>query len=273
MLTKYFNKILLYNILLAIAVVVVGMWLVQSGLKSYTRHGESITVPDLRGMTYEQVKSILDGKNLNWQVMDSVFDMNKAPLSILEQNPKPNAKVKEGRTIYITVNATKAPTTAVPDLVGRSSLKYARMQLESFGLKVGELIYKPNPHLNSVIGMMLNGKEVVAKTKVPRGTVIDLVLGDGLGGEKMMVPYLIGLRYDEAEFKLKGNSLNIGAVVIDAGVRDTSGAIVYRQSPEFGPGNRIRMGEPIDLFLAKELPADIEVNPDLYDAVDSSDIQ
>ena len=201
--------------------------------------------------------------------MDSVFDMNKPPLSIMEQNPKPGSKVKEGRTIYITVNATKAPTTEVPDLVGKSSLKYARMQLESFGLKVGELIYRPDPHLNSVIGLSLNGKEIKAKQKIPRGTMIDLILGDGLGGGKIPVPYLIGLRYDEAEFKLKGNSLNIGALVVDAGVTDTAGAIVYRQFPEYGQGNQIRMGEPVDLFIAKELPAGIVVQPELYDATDS----
>jgi len=243
---------------------------IQAGLKSYTRHGESITVPDLRGATFEQVKTILGSRNLSWEVMDSVYDMHKPPLSIIDQNPKPNSKVKEGRTIYITINATKAPTTEIPDLVGRSSLKFAKMQLESYGLKVGELIYKPDPHLNAVLGMQVNGKSVNAKQRVPRGTVIDLVLGDANGSSRIPVPYLLGRRYDEVEFKLKGYSLNVGALVIDEGVRDTAGAIVYKQFPAYGSGNTIRMGEPIDLFLAKELPTGIVVDPSLYDIEDST---
>ncbi len=269
MLKKYFNKVLLYNVLVALGVIVVLLLVVQSGLKKYTRWGESITVPDLRGSTFEQVKEILGSRNLEYQIMDSVYDMNKPPMSIVDQNPKPNSKVKEGRTIYITVNATKAPTTEIPDLIGRSSLKYAKMQLESYGLKVGELIYKPDPHLNAVIGLMVNGRDVTKKMRVPRGTVIDVVLGNGLGNSRISVPYLIGLHLDEAMFKMRGYSLNTGAVVVADGVTDTLNAIIYKQVPEYGEGNSIRIGESIDLFVARELPADVVVQPELYDKMDS----
>lgn len=266
---KYFSKALLYNILIALGIVILLLLIVQSGLKTYTRHGESITVRDLRGMTFEQVKTVLSDNNLEWEVMDSVFDMSKPPLSIVDQNPKPNSKVKQGRTIYLTINATTAPATELPDLIGRSSYKYAKMQLESYGLKVGEPVYKPDPHLNAVIGMEINGRPVTRKTKVTKGTVVTLILGDGLGNSRISVPYLIGLRYDEAEFKLKGYSLNIGALVVDDGVTDTSGAVIYKQIPEFGQGNSIRVGEPIDLFLSKTLPEGLEVHPELYDVMDS----
>lgn len=269
MFKKYFTKTILYNLLAALVILIVLLIVVQSGLKTYTRHGESITVPDLRGMSFEQVKSILSDKNLDWKIMDSVYDMGKPPLSIVDQNPKPKSNVKQGRTIYMTINATTAPTTEIPDLIGRSSLKYATMQLQSYGLKVGEPIYKPDPHLNAVIGMLVNGKNVTKKMHVPKGTVVTLLLGDGLGNSRISVPYLIGLRYEEAEFKLKGYSLNVGAVIADEGVSDTLGAVVYKQLPNYGGGNTIRIGEPIDLFLAKELPAGITVDASLYDKMDS----
>ncbi len=266
---KYFNKTLGYNLLAALGILVVLLLFMQSGLNSYTRHGQSIAVPDLRGKPFEEVKKLLSSKELEWMVMDSVYDMSKPPMSIIDQNPKPNAKVKEGRTIYITLNATQAPTTEIPDLIGRSSLKYAKMQLESYGLKVGELIYKPDPHLNSVIGMMVGGRNVTPKMRVAQGTVIDIVLGDGLGNSRISVPYLIGLRLDEAIFKMRGYSLNTGAVIVDEGVIDTTGAVVYKQIPEYGEGHSMRIGEPIDLFVAPELPEGITVNPDLYDKMDS----
>lgn len=261
---KYFTKTLLLNILLALVIIVVLLLLVQLSLKSYTRHGESVDVPDLKGVSFEKAVKLLDDKNLEWQIIDSIFDSNKPPLSVVDQNPKSGSKVKYGRTIYITINATNAPTTELPDLIGRSSFKYAKMQLESFGLKVGEPIYRPDPHFNSVIGMEVNGVPVDKKTRVAKGTTITLVLGDGIGGSSIQIPYLIGLRFDEAEFKLKGYSLNVGALVVKDGVSDTSGAVVYKQVPAFGLGKTIRIGEPIDLFIAKELPEGIVVDPTLY---------
>lgn len=265
---KFLTKALLYNLLAAIAIVAILLLIVQAGLKSYTRHGESIKVPDLRGKSIEEMKEILSAQSLEWQVMDSVFDTEKPPLSIVEQNPKPGSGVKDGRIIYVTINATTAPSVEVPDLIGRSSLKYAKMQLESYGFKVGEPVYKPDPHLNAVIGMLVNGKTLTKKMRVPKGTVVTLILGDGLGNSRMSVPYLIGLRLEEAEFKLKGYSLNVGAVVADDGVQDTLGAVIYRQIPAYGEGNKIRIGESIDLFVATQLPDGIAPDASLYDRIE-----
>lgn len=266
MISKYLTKYFWYNILIAIGIVVLLLLIVQWSLKSYTRHGEGIAVPDLKGLTLDQSKEVLDKLGLELQVMDSIFDTKQPPLSVVEQNPKASSKVKSGRTIYLVVNATNAPTTELPELVGRSSYKYAKMQLESYGLVVGEPIYKPDPHLNAVIGVLVNGRPATRKTKVTKGTVITLILGDGLGGGEMSVPYLLGLRYDEAEFKLKGYSLNVGAVIVNDDVTDTTSAFVFKQEPAFGSGRKIKMGESIDLFLSKDMPEGVD--PSLYDVIE-----
>lgn len=268
---KFFTKALLYNLLIAVGIIVLLLTIVQWSLKSYTRHGEGIPVPDLKGKTFEEAQKILSDKDLEWQIMDSVFDDSKPPLSVVEQNPKAGSKVKTDRKIYLVINATSAPTVEVPDLAGRSSLKYAKMQLESYGFRVGDPIYKPDPHLNAVIGMLVNGKPVTHKMRAPKGAMVTLIVGDGLGmgGGKIQIPYLIGLPYEEAEFKLKGLGLNVGATLYDAGVIDSSSAIVYKQSPGFEVGRTIQLGETIDLFTAKELPEGITVNPDYYSIGDS----
>jgi beta-lactam-binding protein with PASTA domain len=268
-LKKYFTKTLLYNLLIALAMLIVLLLLVQWSLKSYTRHGELIPVPDLKGKTLEQTIKLLDEKGLEYKVIDSAFNVKFPALTIVEQTPKSGTNVKNGRTIYLTINASNSPTVEVPDLIGRSSLKYAKMQLESYGLTVGEIIYKPDPHLNALIGLEINGRPVSKKMKVPVGTVVNLILGDGLGNSMLTVPYLIGLRFEEAEFKLRGYSLGVGALVVKEGVSDTAGAIVYKQIPAFGPNSKIRLGEPIDLFVAKELPNGITVDPSLYDIIDT----
>lgn len=266
---KYFNKVLLYNVLIAIGIFTLLMLMVQWGLKSYTRHGESTTVPKLIGSTLDQVEDILGQKKLEYQIMDSTFDMSKPPMSIVDQNPKPGSKVKEGRTVYLTINAANAPLTEIPDLIGKSSFKFAKLQLQSFGLTVGEPVYRPDPHFNSVIGMEVNGKPVTKKMKVPRGTIVTLILGNGLGNTRYQVPYVLGQTYSDAEFFLKGNSLNVVIIDVEEGITDTSSAVVIRQNPPHGEGNSIRIGEALELWLGKEIPAGMEINPDLYGKIDT----
>jgi beta-lactam-binding protein with PASTA domain len=270
-LKKFFTKQLLYNLLLALGILLVLLFLVSWGLRVYTRHGQSLTVPDLKGKVYKEAADILDDNNLDYVILDSSFVTGMPPMAVVEQNPKAGSKVKSGRTIYLTVNATNAPTTELPDLVGKSSFKYAKMQLESFGLQVAEPIYKPDPHQYAVLDMLVAGKSVSKNMRVPKGTLVTLVIGDGLNSSKINVPYLIGLKYEEALFKLKGEyQLNTGALIIDDGLTDTLSGIIYKQSPSYGDGNKIRLGEEIDLWIAKELPEGIEVHPEYYNAVQDS---
>ena len=81
--------------------------------------------------------------------------------------------------------------------------------------------------------------------------VIDLVLGDGFGNTKVPVPDLFNLTVDEAMFVIKASSLNIGNLVFDNSVLDSSKARVYRQRPDFNEGRVINQGESLDLFLTE----------------------
>ena len=106
--------------------------------------------------------------------------------------------------------------------------------------------------------------------KISKGTTIILLLGEGLTDTKINVPYLIGLRYEEAIVKLREEfNLSIGAVIVSEGVSDTARSFVWKTEPGYGSGRRIRVGEELDIFLAKEMPDNITVHPELYNAQDS----
>ncbi len=265
---KYFTKALLYNILLAIGITGILLYLVNWGLRIYTRHGHTMKVPDVRGRKYDEATDTLEKYHLDYEIMDSAYIPDKPALCIIEQNPKPETVVKSGRTIYLTVNASSAPLAEVPDLVGKSSYKYAKIQLEGLGFKVAEPIYKPDPHRDALLSMLVDGRPLKQGAKVSKGSTITLVLGKGLSNEIINAPYLIGLHYDEAVVKIREEyNLSIGAVTTPDGMSeaDRSTALVYKQDPAYG--RKIHVGEEIDLWLAKEMPDDITIHPEYYNSV------
>lgn len=242
------SKVFLINLAVAIVFVAAVFGITYKYLDGYTHHGESISVPDLRGLKKDRLESFIHDKHLRYAIVDSIFELDKPPGTVVEQDPAPDSKVKEDRTIYLTVNASLPPKIKMPDLKD-VSYRQAEAILSTFGLKVGTLIYKPDLARNAVLGQRYRGSEINPGTEIPKGSVIDLVLGDGLGNTQVPVPNLIGRTKGEALFVLKGSSLNAGTLFYDQGVRDSSNAKVYKQSPEPSDSATISEGEAVDLYL------------------------
>jgi beta-lactam-binding protein with PASTA domain len=217
-------------------------------LPASTNHGESITVPDLKGMKIEELEKYLLENDLRYEVSDSSFSQDLPPLSVLVQYPQPGAKVKEGRVIYVTVNQINPPTVPLPDLVDRSRIN-AEVVLKSNELKRGSIILEPSPFLNLVKEMRFGGQPIKAGTRIPKGSTIDLVVGDGNGPADFTIGNLVGDSYDRALFKLAGWNLHLGNIQIPEGV-DTTGIepIVFKQYPI--QGDSVRVGDPVDLWIA-----------------------
>lgn len=250
-----FNRAFLISLVIALLLLLLGTWVTFKSLNAYTQHGETITVPDITGLTMEQVELYLKHKRLDYFVLDSTFVVGQLPSVVLDQDPEPNAKVKEFRKIYLTVNANKPPKIKMPNLIDKS-LRQAAMELESWGLKVGALHYKPDLAKNAVLGQLVNKEQIEPGDMVAKGTSIDLVLGDGLGSTRLEVPFLVGLTLEEAKFVLVASFLNIGAIVYDETVEDSISAIISKQIPEPSSYYRVMlsMGESVDLFLTQEIP-------------------
>ncbi len=262
---QIFTKPFLINILIAFGILAFLLLITDWSLKLYTRHGQSMEVPDLMGKKLDKAEAILTSCDLEFKILDSAYRSDLPPNTIIDQTPKFGTKVKQGRTIYVTLNSFNPPLVEVPDLVGKSSFKYAKMQLESYGLVVAEPIYRPSPYVNALLEILVNGKPVAKNTKLPKGSTVTLVVGKGISDEEVNIPYLIGLNYKAAVEKLtKDFNLSLGVVIFDDDVTDTLNSVVYRQNPDFVQGRKVRVGEEFDIFVAKTLPADVSVNPEFY---------
>jgi beta-lactam-binding protein with PASTA domain len=218
-------------------------------LRWYTMHDKSLTVPDFKNMTIDEVQSVMADKDLTFEIKDSVYTADKPPMTVVDQNPKAGFKVKPGRRIYLVLNTDKAPMIALPQLQS-VPLRQAERILSSYGIRIDSTRYIPDIAENAVLSVEFNGKEVEAGFKLPKGSGIVLILGDGGKSGPVEVPSLLGKSLDEAKFILAGNSLNLGAVITNPDVSDSLSAIIFKQRPL--AGEKISKGSAIDIFLRNQ---------------------
>lgn len=214
----------------------------------YTNHGESVSVPDLSGYTFDEGVDILDRTGLQYEVsLDSGFNTDLKTFAILKQIPEANAQVKTGKTIYITLNAKNPPMLKMPNLVN-THLKNVQDILANMGLERGDIVYVPDIAPNIVLEQKYRGINVPEGFEIPKGARIDLVVGDGMGNQILPVPDLKGMDEVDAEFLILGSSLRVGEkFYIDT---DSVGAgKVLRHSPP--ASQQVKTGELIDLWIAK----------------------
>ena len=247
-----FSRIFLINLSIAILLIVSALYGVLEYLDRYTLHDKTIEIPSLINHRYEDLDTLL-GKEGDFtvKVIDSIYQEGVGPGIIIDQNPTPYSVVKQGRKIYLTISATDPPRITMPNLVDMS-LRQASSLLETFNLKVGSLIYRPDLCVNCILAQELDGLELPEGSKVPLGSSIDLIVGEGLGDELVGVPYLIELNLDFAEELLRSKSLNVGTLLPDETIKtanDSLNARIYKQIPKYQEKPSVRMGSSVDLFL------------------------
>ena len=148
-------------------------------LKITTKHGDFIVVPNLEGKTVAQIDDQLSELNLKYVISDSgnynpEFKVN----SVLDQLPKANSKVKEGRKIYLTVNASDFEMVEIPK-VTRVTVRQARKTIESLGFIFGDIEYVDDIARDEVISVFNDGVELNEGDFLKRTSVIDFKLGNG----------------------------------------------------------------------------------------------
>ena len=132
------------------------------------------------------------------------------------------------------------------------TLRQAVSKLEKNGLQVGTLEYRPDIATNKVLDFKVNGLSIEIGQELYHGTTIDLVVGQGLGAEKVIIPNLIGLTRVEANIILKSTSLNVGLEYFNNEVFDSNFAVIYKQFPEADEIKDINIGSSIDIYF--EMP-------------------
>lgn len=174
------SKSFFKNLGIALVAAVLLFFTVKIWLNITTNHNQKIEVPDLTKLTIEQAEDWLKKLDLDYKVIDSAsYNPNFPKKSVIEQIPEPGDFVKENRKIYLTLNPSKYRDIKIPDLNGRTK-RQAISELQAIGFKVSEQFsYVQDIGKDVVRGLKHNGKEIQPEDKLPRNSVIELILGDG----------------------------------------------------------------------------------------------
>ncbi|MBS1643140.1 MAG: PASTA domain-containing protein [Bacteroidetes bacterium] len=250
------SKPLWVNILVGIAFAFLLILIFFGLLGSITGHDKYQKVPSVLAQNIDAAKLTLMNSGFSVEVTDSVYDMSVGALSVVRQSPEPDALVKAGRKIFLTINRAVAPQVEMPNLVG-FSYRSAEMYLVTLGLKVGDTSYRPDIARNAVLEQLYNHQVVKAGTKLPVGSSISFVLGSGEGSGELLVPDLVGLTYEQAKGQLQTLNINIGSIVLTDAVKDSAAAFIVKQNPpvyiETTPNvktlNKMKPGQLMDLYL------------------------
>ncbi|MCF8256954.1 MAG: PASTA domain-containing protein [Flavobacteriales bacterium] len=254
MLRFIFSRIFLKQLAILLAVATSGLVLLHFWMGYVTEHGTVIEVPNYLGMPMKDLDAFADSVPLQYVIIDSIYSDDFPKGTVADQDPAPGTGAKQGRKVYLTVNAMMPQQVKMPDLHDLS-FRQAKAVLETVGLRLGDISFRPDIAKNAVLDQHVGGRSVRSGQLLFKGARVNLVLGDGLSNVEMPMPYLLYHRLDSVTQYLRSLSLNIGVVVIDTPVTDSTRLRVYRQLPAFDPQRTIRGGDSFDIFVKQDSSA------------------
>ncbi|MDA0302907.1 MAG: PASTA domain-containing protein [Bacteroidetes bacterium] len=234
-------------------VVLGGMWIF---LHFYSRHGDSMEVPEIRGLLLQDAEQSLMALGLEVIHLDSVYSRDGRPFEVIEQMPPPGSGIKSGRKIYVSTYRSTPPNERVGVTEGQD-LAIARIILENKGFRVEER-QEPNIALVGRVIRVENRKGFLlsADSRIPRGSRVRLISGTTTN-ELVAIPSLIGQSLDSARAQLTRSQLSVGLVEYSMACEDAKDSLnstVLHQHLKATNSRIVPAGTELDLYLG--LPGD-----------------
>ncbi|MBP3350559.1 MAG: PASTA domain-containing protein [Bacteroidaceae bacterium] len=170
---RIISNLLMMFVILIILFIALNVW-----LRSYTRHDDLTLLPSVKYLSVEEAADIFKRHNLKYEIIDSVFNDRATPGMIVEQVPAADTKVKEERTIYLTINAYSPKSAKIPAIIN-TSIRQAEAQLKSVGFKNISVRLEPSPYKGLVLDVKHDGKSISENEKLPTSSRITLIVGEG----------------------------------------------------------------------------------------------
>lgn len=215
----------------------------------------TVTVPNVVGMTEDKAKETLNNKKLGFKVVSREESKKYEEGTVSEQKTEAGEKVKKNTTIEVVVSSgLVGDSIKVPDVSGMTEDE-AQSALEDAGFKniSSEFSYSDSVPSGQVIGTTPE-----ANAEATEDT--EIVMQVSKGAEKKTVPNVVGQADADAQNAIKNAGLTIGTVTYDYSDSVAQG-IVISQSVE--GGKKVSAGTTVDLVISNgpEPAAKVNVPP------------
>lgn len=225
----------------AVLLLVIGLGLVASGAFSSTKQ-----VPDLSDLTVSEAKKLAEKEGFKLKEGAEVYSADIAEGRICQQDPKGGTEAKKGSTI--TVNVSKGSKEGmVPNVIGKD-IDDLKKFLKEYGYSVGTVkeITDTAPY-----GVILE-QTPSAGSSLDKDSKIDVVISDGKGKEKGVVPSITGLTLSEAKKAIRAAGFTIGGIKYEESNAYGKGYVMWQQ---YAANTQLDKGTSIDIEVSKGAPA------------------
>ena len=205
--------------------------------------GDSITVPDVSGMTEDEAQSALE--NAGFRNISSEFTYHDSVPSGQVIGTTPEAKAEATEDTEIVMQVSKgAERKTVPNVVGQKDAD-VQNAIKSAGLSVGTVTYE---YSDSVAQGIVISQSVDGGKKVSAGTTVDLVISNGPEpAAKVNVPPVTGTSESNARQLIQNAGLSVGTVTYQ---HSSSVAAGYVISCSPGVGSSVDEGTSVSLVVS-----------------------
>jgi serine/threonine-protein kinase len=208
----------------------------------YVRHGQGSYMVNVKGKQLEYALNILSSEGHRGLVSDTLFSSAFKPGVIIDQYPSTNMKVKDGRTVRLTiVNAERS--VMVPDLIGRSE-RSAELDISQIGLEIDTVYkeYNSDVPAGNVTWQYPKGGDMLS-----RGMGVHLTLSLGVPPNFFQAPNIFGLSKKKAIIQIEKSGFSLGKVYY----RQNEDLIPYTVLDQsLKPGTVLEKPAAIDLTIS-----------------------
>lgn len=243
MIMALLKKSIIKKLLLFLGIFIVFAVIMDKIILPWYVSSPETSVPSVVGMRTEKAMEVLSDSDLEPVISDTTYD-EKYPLgTVILQNPASGEVVKNGRRIYLFVSGGE-PVVLVPSLIGKS-MRDAKFALERVGLTLGYMEELPSANPKGVIF----DQQFAEGTRIKKGESVGISVSSGVEAETgIVVPDLIGKSLAEAERTLADSLLKVGKINYQRSFSLLPNTVLDQYPSS---GNRIKEGDPVDLFVTK----------------------